>query len=236
MGKSKISSDALIFRIVAFIISLTGIIMHLSAGRFMSEGFMIKHNMAYFTIQTNIFISVLFLILIIKTLVNRKNTDKIKIAVINPVIHTGLTFYITITMLGFWVLLAPTTGINSSPYIFCSSMLLHTVTPLLAIADFLIFVPHGRLVKKDVLKWLVYPAVYLVFVFIYSKTITEPYYSFNINGTKFDLMYPYPFLDAAFMGVKGVIIAVIVLIILFALLGLLYIWIDKKLGKIKTRA
>ena len=222
---------ALIYRMIDFAVSTAGIILHMQTKHFVQTGFMIRHNLAYFTLQTNIGIALLFAVLIFRTLRSHGKGADWSVAQISPGLHGALTFYITITMLGYWLLLSPTTGNPQNPYLFVSSLILHTITPLLAIGDFFLFCPHGRLTKRHAALWLSYPAAYLLLVMVYSRFIQEPYYSFQLGGKTMDLMYPYPFLDTAVMGPWGVAAAVILLAAIFYGLGLLFITLDKQAAR-----
>ena len=218
---------ALGYRVLGLTVSVGGILLHLLENRLADTGFMVRHKLAYFTIQTNVFCALLFGVLVYRTL-RRK---PLEVSRVHPEIHLGVTFYITMTMLGFWLLLVPATGISWNPVSFAGSMLLHTVTPLMTVGDWLLFGQHGRVEKKSALRWLAYPAAYLVFVMVYSRTIRTPYYSFRMGGEVIDLMYPYPFLDPSVMGPWGGAAAAAGLAAVFYLLGRVYVFLDRKLAK-----
>ena len=137
------------------------------------------------------------------------------------------------TMLGFWGILAPTTGIPSNHLLLMNTLILHLVTPLLTIADFLIFCSHGCLQKRHAVLWLSYPVGYLFLVILYSGFIQEPYYSFKMGDRTIELMYPYPFLDADVMSVCGVVIAVFFIAVVFYAVARLFIFADRKMSEKK---
>ena len=226
--KAKFS---LCYRLLGLLVSAGGVALHMSADKVVEVGFMIRHKLAYFTIQTNIFAVLLFGYLLWKTLRSRGRT----LAKVPPSLHLGVTFLITMTMLGFWLLLEPSTGNTEVPLVYISSLILHTFTPLLVIGDYVLFADHGRVTRADAAKWLIYPVGYLIFVMLFSLTIREPYYSFQMNGKTVELMYPYPFLDPSVMGSWGVAGAVLGLALVFWLFGLLWVRIDGLLAKKKTR-
>ena len=227
---------SLVFRILGLIISSLGVILHLLEKTPSDTGFMINHKPAYFTIQTNIMIALLFLFLVCKTVQTLKDRKQLQTASFHPSLHLCLSVYITITMLGFWLLLVPVTGLARDPALLLNSLTLHLITPLWAITDYLLFVPHGHVKMKDIPAWMIYPVLYLISVFLLSRVITEPYYSFVINGNKISLMMPYPFLDPSVMGSVGVIAAILSLFLFFLLLSWLAVRLDWKLGKIKKSA
>lgn len=222
---------ALIYRIIGLIISFSGVVLHMMADNVIKTGFMVQHKLAYFTIQTNIFIAILFAVLVIKTIIQTNHNKKLLVAELSPGLQGALTFYITMTMLCFWIILAPTNGLPANSFLFFTTIILHTITPLLAIGDFFLFVPHGKLQKKHALIWLSYPIIYLVFIMIYSKMITEPYYILNLGGKDFELMFPYIFLDSNIIGGWGVAASVVALAGIFYLLSRLFIKIDNKIAR-----
>ena len=218
----------LIYRTAGLLVSTTGILLHLESKHFVQAGFMIRHNLAYYTIETNIWAALLFAALLIRTLVLRKRQGRWTTAHLSPGLQGAAAFYITMTMLGFWLLLAPTTGLGKNPYLLVSSLILHTVTPLLTLGDFLFFCPHGHLTRRHAALWLIYPALYLGMVMICSRFLTQPYYSFQMGGRTVDLMVPYPFLDPSVLGPWGVAAAVILLAAVFYGLGLLFVFLDRR--------
>ena len=216
------------FRIVGFMVGLSGIVLHMLADNIVPEGFMVRHKLAYFTIQTNVFVVILFGVLLYRTYRGYKKDKQWHIATVNPKVQMAVTLYISMTMLGFWLLLAPTTGISRNPFIFMNSLTLHLITPLFAIVDFVWFGMHGQVTKRDVKFWLSYPAAYVVFVMLYSKIIQTPYYSFKLQDEQINLKYPYPFLDANVIGVWGVVFSILGLAVVFYLLGRIFVFLDNK--------
>ena len=90
---------ALIIRILGLMIGITAITLQLVTNATSGNGFMGNHVLAYFTVQTNILSSLIFLFLIIKTIVVLIKTKELKVIHIYPSLHLACTFYITITMI-----------------------------------------------------------------------------------------------------------------------------------------
>lgn len=222
-----------IYRIIAFFISLCGVLLHFLSDTVVESGFMIQHKMAYFTIQTNILIVLLFMMLLWQSIRGYQQNGKWGVGVISPKFYGAIIVYIIMTMLVFWVILAPITGIPTNHFLLMNTLILHLVTPLLAIVDFIFFYPHGYFRKKYIILWLSYPIAYVLFVILYSNIIKKPYYSFQIGTRTIELMYPYPFLDIKIMSIWGVGLAIILLLISFYMLAQLIIFIDKKLASVE---
>jgi hypothetical protein len=94
--------------------------------------------------------------------------------------------------------------------------LLHTVNPLLFIIYWLTFAPKSGLRWKQCLIWLWYPFIYFIYVLIRGA----------ISGE-----YPYPFMNVETFGYIQVTINSLVILLVFAVLGLLIIWAGKLLNK-----
>lgn len=218
---------ALIVRLIGLTVGVSGITLHLIFSQTPEAVFMGSHVMAYFTVQTNFFTTFIFAYLIAKTIYLSVKAKSLQVASMNETVQLGCTFYITITMLVYWLALFPMSGLPKKPMLAAANLILHTFTPLMAIFDTLLFINHGALGVKDSLKWLVYPITYLISVLIIGAVTTEPYYT--LNGKQ--LMYPYPFLDPQFVGVGGMIGCIIGLTIFFILFGCLYVFVDNKIKK-----
>lgn len=222
---------ALIFRSLGLLTGLAGITVHMCINSALKTGFMVKHNLAYFTLQTNIFSCIIFAVLIIKSVYTLKTRQCFEVSHIDAGTHLACTYFITITMLGYWLVLTPFTGMPQNTYLLWDSLLLHTLTPLFAICDHIFFAEHGSVKKLSAFKWLAYPMLYLASVEIIADFIQEPYYCFFLGDREIELMYPYPFLDPQVMGTWGVAAVIAALLIVFTLLALLYISIDRRLAR-----
>ena len=236
MGKTK-KQVILVFlyRILGLLVSITAITLQLFTNKNIGKGFMANHVLAYFTIQTNILSALLFLYLVVKTIVISIKNKQMTIVFFKPTIEVAVTLYITITMLVYWLALAPMLGIQTEPLPFFNTLFLHTLTPIFTIIEYIFFCEHGKLNRYDPLKWLAYPIFYLILVVIIANTSNVPYYQFPFKGEKIPLMYPYPFLEPKIVGVGGVVGIVIGLIVVFLALAYLYIFIDNKIKKHKDK-
>nr|BFE85917.1 hypothetical protein GCM10020093_085180 [Planobispora longispora] len=89
------------------------------------------------------------------------------------------------------------------------NLLLHYVTPIMAIVDWLVFDRALRPAWSVPLAWLAYPAFYLVFA-LTRGALLDP-------GA--ERRYPYPFLDVDKLGYDGVALQAVFLTAFFAALG-----------------
>lgn len=222
---------SLLLRLSGFILGITGIVSQIVSG---SE-FMGADMLIYFTIQTNIFTTVIFGGLFFKSIYLSIKKKTPVIAKLTPSYHLGFTYYITITFAVFWTMVSGMDiGTDTNVLMLVGNYLLHLVVPLLAILDCLLFMEHGKVKKNVAFKWLGYPLIYLFSVIIRAQ-LGGPLYT--LNGI--EMMYPYPFLEPAVVGVGGMIGIIIAMTIGFYLFGRLYIYIDDKiaqrLSKIKLK-
>ncbi|MGC4807537.1 Pr6Pr family membrane protein [Micromonospora sp. DT233] len=94
---------------------------------------------------------------------------------------------------------------------------LHTVVPLLAVADWALFDPRGRLRPRHAAWWLAFPLAYLGFALLRGLVVHE---------------YPYPFVDAGELGYDGVALTSLLFASAFWLLGLLLVGADRGLARL----
>ena len=101
-----------------------------------------------------------------------------------------------------------------------SNMLVHFVSPLLVLFDYLLFDIKGFWRKKYIPLWCVFPVLYLIYVYVYT-----------FLGGKFlskggSDKYAYFFLDVEKLGVIGVAKYVLMIAIVYMLMCLAFIIFD----------
>ncbi|WP_262283608.1 Pr6Pr family membrane protein [Micromonospora sp. MA102] len=133
----------------------------------------------------------------------------------------AVTLYITITGTVYHLVLAnPASPFamvqpHRGPGEWWGNQLLHTVVPLLAIADWALFDRRGRLRPRYAAWWLAFPVAYLGFVLVRGLVVHR---------------YPYPFLDVGRLGYGGVGFSALAFAVAFWLLGLLFVGVDRGLA------
>ncbi len=144
-----------------------------------------------------------------------------------PVNRTGMAGIMMLVMAFYHFMLAPT--LPPLPLaIEMSNVLLHYVTPLLFLAWWAVFEPHGTLRVRDVPWMLVSGLLYVAWVLVRGPLAGE---------------YPYTILDPGFAppggtpaGYAGVAIGVGVLVLLVAIFDLLLVAIDALIARRRTPA
>ncbi len=165
---------------------------------------------SFFTILTNFLVA-----LCVTTLLLRKNNNGLNFFSRRKTI-TAIAVYITIVGLVYNLVLRFLWQPQGFQLIV--DELLHSVVPLLFILYWLFFVPRAGLKAKDILPWLLYPLLYLIYTLIRGA----------ITG-----LYPYPFIDVVHLGYNKVLFNSGMLVIVFVIFSWLYVGLDRLL-KSKT--
>ncbi|NVM17319.1 MAG: Pr6Pr family membrane protein [Candidatus Lokiarchaeota archaeon] len=161
-------------------------------------------GLKYYTIQTNLMVSAWFILAIMWY----KKPEALK--KITGLLKGAFTLYITTTFIFFAVLLQglyQPTGFGAF-----SNIILHYLTPIAFIVDWLITETKVRYKWKFLPYWTIYPLGYLLFSFIHGSFTGDYLYLFlNINN----------------LGILGYTISISLLIGVGLIIGSLYIGINR---------
>lgn len=211
---------ALVFRIATVVSIATGIVR---LGDLLS-GEPVWSIFFFYTAQSNVLCLVWMLTLALLTArdLGRKGTRGATAPA--PRLSAAVMMAITVTMLIYLVLLAPTAFVQSgggyTPFGLTDN-LVHIVTPCLMIVDWLLFTPKGRIRRLDPVLWTITPYAYLVFAF------TRMARGGDFGGGR---AYPYPFMDVEANGVGGVAVWILALSVALIGVGYLYLALDRLLS------
>ena len=86
--------------------------------------------------------------------------------------------------------------------------MLHVVIPVLYLVYWFLFRSPGVIARKDSVKWIIFPAAYLVYTLIRGSMVE---------------WYPYPFLNALHMGYQRVLLSIAVIMSIFLVAGMILI-------------
>lgn len=173
--------------------------------------------LSFFTIWTNILVAVVFALSAARAWQGRPDVD--------PLYRGGVLLFILITGLVFHLVLAnPSSPFNVLEDLnkltgakAVANQLLHTVTPVGAVLDFLLLTAPGTLRPRHAVQWLAYPLAYVTFALIRGALLAP-------DATA---RYTYPFIDVAQYGYGRVAMNTVVLGIVFYALGLALLAADR---------
>lgn len=166
---------------------------------------------SFYTILTNSLVALYFTIVLLKK-------PKLVLAHFEkPGFSTAITLYITIVggvyqlvLRGIW----EPTGMQR-----IVDELLHSIIPLYFILFWFLYENKKDVSWKSILSWLIYPAVYLVFIL------------FRGSSSGF---YPYPFVNVAELGIQKVLANSGLLVLVFTLTALAFVGIGKLISKVSN--
>jgi hypothetical protein len=220
---------ALLFRVISFMLSLFGVLDVIGV----FSGHVAPNLLLYYTVQSNILVIIMFAILIICSAKDIKESG-----IHGPSSYCErptaiIMLAITVTMLVFWVVLAPfmsvapEMGMNVFSLWSFQNLQPHLITPLLIIIDYFVFEKPGTLTRRDPWIFAAIPLSYLI-----QATILG-FSGANYGVAGFEQHFPYFFMDYYVLGWK-VAIYVVVILIFFLALAYGLIWFDKKRLKSKN--
>ncbi|OON81022.1 Pr6Pr family membrane protein [Streptomyces tsukubensis] len=197
------------FRALTALAAATGVVIELSLGS-------PPQVLSYFTIQSNILLALVLAVAARRSWKPRRP--------VRPLITGGVLLLTAITGLVYHLLLTNTasgfsmtdTG-RGSTWETAATQLLHTVTPIAAVLDWLLFTRPGALRIRHAGLWMAYPALYLAFTLLRGAALSP--------GTR--ARYPYPFLDAEVHGYATVALNAAVLGASFYALALVLVGLDR---------
>ncbi|MFJ9893693.1 Pr6Pr family membrane protein [Streptomyces sp. NPDC091280] len=172
--------------------------------------------LTYFTIQSNILLALVMIATARRAWTARRP--------LSPLVTGASLLYITITGLVYHLILAHAsspfamTGGTTAPtgWQAVTNQILHTVTPIAAVLDWLLLTAPGRLHLRMAATWLLYPATYLMVYLARGELI--------LPGTPG--RYLYTFLDVEHHGYKSVLGNALLLGLAFYALSVLLVALD----------
>jgi len=166
------------------------------------------NSFSYYTFQTNLMVAIWLTIAII-----RGEQEK-RPLIMHPIIHGAICLYITTTFLIFTIFLSASyqpTGLE-----IISNLLMHYVVPIAFIIEWVISEMQIKYKYQYLFYYAVYPFSYVVYTVIRGF---------------FTGFYPYYFFDLNEISVLSLGINVILFVILFSIIGSIYITINRLLYK-----
>ncbi|MGD9964373.1 MAG: Pr6Pr family membrane protein [Candidatus Izemoplasmatales bacterium] len=209
MDKSNLTKK--ILRIIIFSLATIGFIWNTL--RFDSP----LKQLTYFTIQSNILVAFVYLVLLLK-----KEETKLLI-----ILKRQATVAIILTGLVYNFILKPYLGDFDYTPNTLPDLLVHSITPLLVFVDYLVFSHRFKVKIFEPLYSLIFPLIYWLFTIIYRLV------GGNYNGTNYESDYPYFFLNFPEYGVGYFLIVLVFIITIIYFLYIIDLFINKRYKGVK---
>jgi hypothetical protein len=207
---------SLIYKIITAAAALAGILL---IGGFPS-GFNLR-LFKYYTVQSNVLCLVFIAAAAVHAAIQIKKSGMSGPATLLPRFKGAVTLAITVTLLVYQFMLADTPFSMTSGY--AGNFLVHLLTPLLVILDWLLFDEKGRYNIFDPLRWGIIPFYYFIFALIAAQAGVT-----YLGGSR----YPYFFLDADAIGAGGVALYVLGIAVAFFALSYIVFAFDRWLSRL----
>jgi hypothetical protein len=158
----------------------------------------------YYTMQTNLMVIIWFILAIVWY--NKpESLEKIM-----GLLKGAFTLYITTTFVFFAILLQM--FYHPTGWAAFSNIILHYITPIAFIGDWVLTETKIRYEWKYLLKWIIYPLGYLLFSLMHGEQTGD---------------YLYPFLNIREIGIPGYLISISFLIGVGIIIACLYVVINR---------
>ncbi|GLI28374.1 integral membrane regulator [Agromyces rhizosphaerae] len=182
-----------------------------------------SHKLQFFTSNASVFALAYYAIAVV-LMVQRRTTDAPA-----PRLRGGIVVWLLTTMLVSHFI--NNHGENPLPGLVdaadasellsnWSAFLVHYVAPIMVLAEFVLFRPHGRTRWVDIALWLLFPLGYA------AASITRAVLLPVVPDR-----YPYPFLDPEGRGYGDVVVGVLQIGVGIAVIGALVVAVDRLLGR-----
>jgi len=201
-----------LWRLVRGVTALTAILAIVVQAKTLSDAgrLDVVNFFSYFTIQSNLIGIAVLLVMAIQPSRHR------------PAGLEGLrgaaTVYLTVT---FVVVVALLQNVDVGLQLAWVDFVLHKLTPVVIVADWLIDPPYVPISWRRSLRWLAYPLAWLAYTLVRGAIVG---------------WYPYPFLDPAHGGYAQVALTVVIVLVASAAVCVFIAWLGSTLGARRRRS
>jgi hypothetical protein len=218
---------ALVYRSIAFILCLIGVLD--TTGVF--KGTFNGEMLLFYTTESNVLVVIMFGVLIAKTAIGIRREGTTGPSSYFERLTAIVALAITVTMLGFWLLLAPTFGDPGFLFSYLN-LQIHMISALLMLFDFFFFAAPGKLKKQDPWFFALIPLAYFA-----QATIL------GFSGVTYEVLakdggpaprFPYFFINYDESGAL-VFVYVVGMTVFFMGLAYLLLWYDRSRSRRKAR-
>lgn len=190
--------------VIQLVLVLRGVnVLADESGQIAGAGVRVLRFFSYFTVQSNI----LVIITSVALAAAAQRDGKVW-----RVLRLDALVGITVTLIVYHFALRPILDLHGIAAV--TDIGFHYVTPILAIIGWLVFGPRRRIDRKTIAWALLWPALYFGYSLVHGA----------ISG-----WYPYPFVDVGVIGYLVALRNVVLVCVLLAAIGALYVYGDRKL-------
>lgn len=221
IGKQRIIS--LPYKILVVCLLITGIALNALNTK------SVISLLSYYTLQSNIICLIAFICFV--CLEVRKKPYKTDIYY---VIKGAIIIAILVTAVAYRVALAPNQFTMDSLQKSISNkvianLMVHTISPMLVIADYFLFDEKGKFKAIYPIFWLFFPLNYVVYVYLYSYKGGKFY---SIGGSR---NFAYFFLDYEVIGYMGVAKWLLLILVSIVVMSYVFCFLDYQLSRRKKK-
>jgi len=215
---------ALVFRAASLLFAVAGFLVMLG----IFSGGPWPGILAYYTMQSNILVIILFAMLTVRTTMGLRE-GRYGSAGYFARFEMICTIDILLTFVVYWVMLAPTLFTMGEDYPIWSfdNLAVHGVTPLLCLLDYILFTQPRHLKYKDLYLVSVFPLAYVAVTSI-AGLLGYVYYVSQVDGLP--VRFPYFFYDFDRIGAVSFIF-IGALLVFFMIVAHVFYLFDRKIRK-----
>ncbi|MDR1089147.1 MAG: Pr6Pr family membrane protein [Coriobacteriales bacterium] len=215
---------ALVLRVIFAVLTLMGLFSYIGV----FQGTFRPSLLMYYTIQSNILALGLFLGLAVRTAWGIRQSGVKGSAGYAPRFELVCTIDLLLTLVVFWVMLAPSMFTMGDPSGLATyeNYQVHLLTPLFCLIDWVLFAPSRTLRFRNLFLIYIFPYCYVIFTSIAGLMGYEYRYGENSVATH----YPYFFFDYDLVGWYA-LLYIAALSAFFFIIGCLFYLFDRKFKK-----
>jgi hypothetical protein len=211
---------ALVFRAAAFVACLIGVLDTTEVFR----GGLNGEKLLFYTTETNVFVTAMFALLLVRTALDLKAKGTIGPSSYHERLSAIVMLSITVTMLIFWLLLAPVVP-DPSFIVSYSNLQIHLVAPLLMIFDFFFFSVPGKLKRQDPWLFALIPLAY----FIQATALGFSGFTYAILAKGDGQIHHFPYFFLDYYQLQGWVFAYgLAILAFFVAFAYLLLWFDHR--------
>lgn len=177
------------------------------------EGKSLVNMFSYFTIQSNVLVLVMSVVLVVRPDVSGDAWRVLRLAALCGITLTGIVYATVI---------APHVHLSGEAEAY--NYVFHYIVPLATVVGFVLVGPRQPFQGRD-MAFLAWPVVWLAYTMIRAVVVDPEFTGLGEAPSR----YPYRFLDVDEIGTAEVVVSIVVITLVVVGLGLAYMWAERRL-------